>query len=125
MNKDRFKNNQAVLLVSFLPLLIHVIRHLMTYSYFPLLFTLLLVIVFTILWKLRIITSALLVKIWSIVLIGYGIIRLVLSVLVLLTGNSVPSDVYFQIDIWYFSMSVFVLFSGIWIFRRKKSEFYI
>ncbi|MFK7782223.1 hypothetical protein [Psychroserpens sp.] len=118
---NNLKINQLILLLSFLPMLVHTIQHLFARSYFPFIFLILLVFVFAFLWSTKIIKAQSLLKLWGSFLLGYGLVRLALLALVLLTNTGIPSDIYYQMTIWYYITVAFTFSIGIWIiYNRKK-----
>ncbi|MFD2586764.1 hypothetical protein ACFSQJ_07470 [Croceitalea marina] len=122
MFKDKSKLKRIVLYLSFLPLLIHIVQHFLAKSYFPLLFVLTSVILLIFLRKLKIVSLQHIIKTWSILITGHGIIRLALAVLVSLAGNSVPSQIYYQLDFWYFFISIVLIFLGFWLLMNRKQS---
>ena len=120
MSMDKSKIKKGILVLSFLPILIHTTQHLLARSYFPFLFVIILTIVFTLVWFLKILKAQTIIKAWCILLIGYGLIKIALVGLIIMAESGVPSNIYYQIDVWYFITTFFILFTGIWLYRNRK-----
>ncbi len=118
MNKSKI--NQSILLLSFLPMLIHMTQHLRAKSYFPLFFLLVVVIVLSSLWFFKIVKGKKVVTIWCFFLVGYGLLRIALVGLIFLAESGVPSDIFYQIDNCYFVSTTLIISAGIWLLINKK-----
>ena len=61
------------------------------------------------------------IKVWSILLIGYGFIRAALHILMFVESSGVPSGIYYQFDFWFGVRSGLYILLGIYLlsFRRK------
>ena len=120
MDKSKIKKGISVL--SFLPILIHTTQHLLARSYFPFLFVIILTIVFSFLWLLKISKAQTIINAWCILLIGYGLIKIALVGLIFVAESGVPSDIYYQIDTWYFITTFVMLYTGIWLICISKKN---
>jgi len=77
-------------------------------------------VLFTFLSSIKAVKVLTILKLWGILLVGYGLIRFALVGLVFIAESGVPSDIYYQFDIWYFIISIFTVSVGIWIINKRK-----
>lgn len=111
-----------ILYLSFLPFFIKGVTYLFLGSGYFILLSF--IIIGTIVYKIHVATSKSLkiIKVWSLLLISYGIIRFLLASLNLFM-NSIESTIVYQLTFWYHLQSVLFLFLGRFLFvNRTKIE---
>lgn len=123
--KNRLSRKHTILVLSCLPVFIHTIQHLFAQSFFPFLILMLLAVLFAFLWSIKAVKVQTILKLWGILLLGYGLMRFALVALVFIAESGVPSDIYYQLDAWYFIISIFTVSVGIWIINNRKTGFAI
>ncbi len=110
---------EILLIVSFIPIIIKSIEYLLAGIFYPFLIMIILTSPFLYLFKKKKNTPKL-IKYWSILLIGYGLLRIVLHTLIITKPSGVPSGAFYQFTFWYTFKSVFYILFGISLFIKRK-----
>jgi len=63
------------------------------------------------------------IKYWGILVLCYGLIRVLLNIIVHINSSGVPSGAYYQFTIWYGLKSVLYVLLGLVLFLKRKSIF--
>lgn len=111
---------ETLLIVSFIPSIIKSITYLLVGILYPLLILTLLTSPFLYIYLKRKNYTSKLIKYWSILLIGYGLLRIVLYTLILIKPSGVPSGAFYQFTFWYTFKSVFYILLGICLLSKRK-----
>ncbi len=115
------RTNRFVLLLflSFIPFTVQVVTYLFIGNIYPLLLAMVLVTPFVYFLKKKSNTPKA-VKYWSLLIICYGTVRLLLHLLCHLDSSGIPSGVYYQFTIWYAIKSVLYIILGWFLFTKRK-----
>ena len=60
------------------------------------------------------------VKYWSVLVICYGLIRILLNVFIYVDDSGVPSGAYYQFTVWYGLKSISYVILGIYLLVQRK-----
>ena len=60
------------------------------------------------------------VKYWSVLVICYGLIRILLNVFIYADDSGVPSGAYYQFTVWYGLKSISYVILGVYLFIQRK-----
>ena len=60
------------------------------------------------------------VKYWSVLVICYGLIRILLNAFIYVDDSGVPSGAYYQFTVWYGLKSISYVILGIYLFIQRK-----
>jgi|GEM_PF-2560585 len=63
------------------------------------------------------------IKYWGILVLCYGLTRILLNIFVLVAPSGVPSGAYYQFTIWYGIKSILYSVLGIVLFLKRKNIF--
>lgn len=118
IEKDLWFN--YLLYLSFIPLIIQGLSYLICKLYYPFIISVLIIGFVPIMLKKRKHKSILVLKSWSMLIIVYGIARLVLYGLVQIDEGVVPSVLFYQFDFWYHFMSLGYILLGYLCFSKRK-----
>lgn len=110
-------NDKMLYLLSFLPLAIQGMTHILIGNIYPLGIGLLLIGFLIYLSKTN---PSKAIKIWSILLIGFGTVRVALHLLMYIDAGGVPSAIYYQFNFWYGLKSMLYIILGIFLYRKRK-----
>jgi hypothetical protein len=111
-----------ILYLSFLPLLTKGVTYLLLGSWHFIILSL--IIIASILYNIHISKSksSKIIKVWSLLLIGYGVIRLLLASINLFI-DSIESTIVYQLTLWYhFQSMLYILFGVVLFTKRLKIE---
>jgi len=126
---DYFKNmprHYALFLISFIPVIFKGLEYLAIGVAYPLLVLVILSIPFLLLFFVtKNYKKA--IKYWSLLIIGYSIIRVFLIIIALIDSSGIPSGIFYQFT-WFYYLKTIGFFMLGWtclVKRRKISEAYI
>ena len=118
-----YNNYELVLLFSFLLILIKGFGYLFIGLVYPLLIAILLLTPFIYGYFRPQFNFRKTIKYWSILVMCYGIIRILLNIMMYIDSSGVPSGAYYQFTIWYGLKSVLYVLLGLVLFLKRKSIF--
>ncbi len=104
-------------ILSFIPLLVQGIIYINIGNIYPLSIGFLL-IGFLLYYLKRNTSKA--IKTWSILLICFGFVRILLHALMHIDSGGIPSAIYYQFNFWYGLKSVLYVVLGGFLYRKRK-----
>ena len=63
------------------------------------------------------------IKYWSILILCYGIVRILLNSIIYIDSSGVPSEAYYQFTLWYGIKSLLYIALGIVLLLKRKHIF--
>ena len=114
---------EQLLLLSFILILIKGFTYLFLGVYYPLLIALLLLLPFLYTYFKRGFKFQRAIKYWSILVICYGMVRILLHIITRFNSDGVPSGAYYQFTIWYGIKSILYVTLGVVLLRKRKLIF--
>lgn len=111
---------EILLIVSFIPSIIKSFEYLLAGILYPFLILLSLTSPFLYVYLKQKNYTSKLVKYWSILLIGYGLLRILLHTLIIIKPSGVPSGAFYQFTFWYTTKSVLYVLFGICLFTKRN-----
>ena len=60
------------------------------------------------------------IKYWSILVVSYGITRILLHSIIYIDSSGVPSAAYYQFTIWYGIKTTCFLFLGLYLYKNRN-----
>ena len=113
------KRLELILLFSFIPIIVQVIPYLFIGNAYPLLLAMVLASpFFYFVKKKKNLPKA--IKYWSLLIICYGTVRLLLHLLCYIEPKGIPSGVYYQFTFWYAIKSIFYVLLGSCLFVKRR-----
>lgn len=106
--------------LSFILLLIKGISYFVIQVFYPFLFSLVIIGYMLFMLKKRQHKAIKIIKFWSILVLMYGITRLVLFGLIQIDESVVPSVIFYQFNFWYHFKSVMFIVFGYFSLSNRK-----
>ncbi len=124
LHKIKSYNTYELLLVlSFILILIKGLEYLFIGIIYPLLISILLLFPFVYRYFKPQFNFRKTIKYWSVLVLSYGLIRVLLHLIISINSDGVPSGAYYQFTLWYGLKSVFYVLVGIVLFLKRKHIF--
>ena len=119
---DLFKKTYTyILMISFFPMLWNGIHYSFIGLFYPMLIALLLLslIIYFVFGNRR--EKLVAAKSWSILLIGYSIIRFGMLALTFIDDGGIPSAIYYQPNSWFFVKNCLFFVVGVWLYHNRMA----
>lgn len=118
-----FSLHETLLVLSFVLIIIKSIEYLFIGVFYPLLISLLLLSPFIYCFFKEKCNLRKIIKYWSILIICYGTIRVLLHVLTFIDSGGIPSSAYYQFTLWYGIKSILYISLGVILLLKRKLIF--
>lgn len=114
---------ELLLVLSFILILIKDFEYVFIGILYPLVISAILLSPFVYCYFKKRCTISKTIKYWSILILCYGLVRILLNTIIYIDSRGIPSEAYYQFTLKYSIISILYVVLGVTLFRKRKHIF--
>ena len=115
--------HELLLVLSFILILIKGFEYVFIGILYPLVISIILLSPFIYCYFKKQCNLSKIIKYWSILILCYGVVRILLNTIISIDSSGVPSEAYYQFTLKYSIISILYVVLGVTLFRKRKHIF--
>ncbi|MCC1483533.1 hypothetical protein [Winogradskyella immobilis] len=112
-----------LLILSFMLILIKGLEYVFIGILYPLVISAILLSPFVYCYFKKRCTISKTIKYWSLLILCYGVVRILLNTIIYIDSRGIPSEAYYQFTLKYSIISILYVVIGVTLFRKRKHIF--